>query len=151
VTISLDPSGDLGEIRLLVERYAGAVDSADHAAAAELFTADGELDMWFDPTNSEPTSRRRGHDEILTALGLLDRFVATQHVIGSCVIDVDGDRATGTTQCTAHHLERDSDGLIDRVLYINYIEQLARVDAHWRFSRRELRVKWTSVLPVESA
>jgi hypothetical protein len=37
------------------------------------------------------------------------------------------------------------------VLYITYVEQLVRVDARWRFARRELRVKWTSVLPVESA
>jgi uncharacterized protein (TIGR02246 family) len=151
MTVTLDPSGDLGEIRQLVERYAGAVDGGDHETAAELFTEDGEFDMWLDPTSPDPTSRRRGRDEIVAALGLLSRFVATQHVIASSVVDVDGDRAVGATQCTAHHIERDGDTLTDRVLHIAYAEQLARVDGRWRFARRELRVRWTSVLPVESA
>jgi ketosteroid isomerase-like protein len=151
MTTSLDPSGDLAEIRQLVERYAGAVDRADHSAATELFTEDGEFDMWLDPTDPKPTATRRGHAEIAASLALLDQFVATQHVIANSVIDVRGDSADGWTQCMAHHLARTEQGFTDQVLFINYVERLARVEGMWRFSRRELRVRWTSVLPVESA
>lgn len=151
MTLTLDPSGDLWEIRQLVERYAGAVDRRDPAAAADLFAPDAEFDMWLDPTTSDPTARRRGHEEILASIKLLDRFVATQHVIASSVIDVAGDTASGLTQCTAHHIEATGEGSIDRVLYLTYVEQLVRVEGRWRFARRELRVRWTSVLPVESA
>lgn len=144
-------AADQWEIRQLIERYAGAVDRSDGASAAELFATDGALEMWLDPTKPDPTSRRHGREEIGASLGLIDRFAATHHMIGSAVVTVDGDHATGSTQCAAHHLESDGAELIDRVLFINYLDEFRRVDGRWQIARRELKVKWTSVLPVESA
>jgi ketosteroid isomerase-like protein len=152
VTVSLDPVGDKWEIRLLIEAYASAVDRADGEAAAELFADDGELDMWLDPTRAEPTARRRGHDEIREALRQLEQFDATQHVIGNVWVDVevDGETASGETQCTAHHVKHGDANVTDTVLYMTYVDAFARVAGRWRFARRELRVRWTSLLPVES-
>lgn len=150
MTTSLDPSGDLAEVRQLVERYAAAVDRRDPAAAAELFTESGEFELWLEPAGAAPTVSRHGRAEIAAALSGLDRYRATHHEIANIDIDVSGDTASGWTQCTAHHLEPVADRLVDRVLYLSYAERLARVDGRWRFARRVLRVKWVSVLPVES-
>jgi uncharacterized protein (TIGR02246 family) len=148
MTESLDPSGDQWEIRQLVERYANAADRADGDAAAALFTDDGEFEVWLDPAGSEPHTMR-GRVEIAAAVGSVSAYRSTQHVIANSVVDIDGDRAHGETRCTAHHVETPDNGGHDRVLYIRYLDAFARVDGRWRFSRRELRVQWVSIQPVE--
>lgn len=150
MTESLDPLGDQWEIRQLVERYASAVDRGDGEAAAALFAADAAFEMWLDPTKDGPSSTRQGPAEIATAInGLRDNYL-TQHLIGSCVVDVDGDHASGLTQCTAHHVRLGEAKPRDEVMYLTYDERLARVDGRWRFTRRVLRARWTAVHPVES-
>jgi ketosteroid isomerase-like protein len=150
MTQSLDPSGDQSEIRQLVERYASGADRADGEAVAALFTEAGELEMWLEPASAEPASRR-GHAAIAEAIGLLADFDATQHVISSSVVDLDGtDVAHGETRCTAHHVKNSPDGAHDTVLFITYLDRFERDEGRWRIGRRELRVQWTSVLPVES-
>jgi ketosteroid isomerase-like protein len=148
MTESLDPSGDQWEIRQLVERYANVADRADGAAAAALFTEDGEFEVWLDPAGGEPHSMR-GRVEIAAAVSSVSSYQATQHVIANSVADIDGDRAKGETNCTAHHVETQANGGHDRVLYIRYVDAFARVGGRWRFSRRELRVRWVSIQPVE--
>ena len=149
MTDSLDPSGDQWEIRQLVEAYAAAADRLDGAGLAALFTDDGVLEPWLDPTRDAPTGIRRGHAEIAAAIDALSHYQATQHTIASSVATIDGDRATGESRCVAHHVEPPPDGR-DRVLYIRYDDQLARVDGRWRFRRRQVHVQWVSIQPVES-
>lgn len=152
MTESLDPFGDQWEIRQVIERYASAVDRGDGAAAAALFTDDGEFEIWLDPTQDQPTSTRRGPAEITAAINGLRGNYLTQHVIASSVIDVnvDDDHANGITQCTAHHVKLGDAEPRDEVMHLSYDEQLARVEGHWRFTRRVLRARWTAVHPVES-
>jgi ketosteroid isomerase-like protein len=149
MTESLDPTGDQWEIRQLVERYAAAADRADGETAAALFTEDGEFAVWLDPTRDESRSMR-GHAEIAAAVSSVSSYRATHHTIASCVASIDGDRASGETRCVAHHVETAGSDFRDRVLYIRYGEAFARVDGRWRFTRRELRVQWVSIQPVES-
>jgi ketosteroid isomerase-like protein len=148
MTESLDPSGDQWEIRQLVERYASAADRADGEAAAALFTENGEFEVWLDPAGGE-SHAMRGQSEIAAAVGQVSAYRATQHVIANSVADIDGDRAQGQTRCTAHHVETPDNGGHDRVLYIRYDDEFARVDGRWRYGRRELRVQWVSIQPVE--
>lgn len=145
-----DPFRDRWEIRQLVEQYAGAVDRGDGDAAGDLFTADGELRMWLDPTLDEPTAIRRGRGEIAAAINGLRSTHLTQHVIANCVVDVDGDSAVGETRCTAHHVRTGDVEPRDEVLAITYVERLAYAGERWRFASRELRVQWTSIQQVES-
>jgi ketosteroid isomerase-like protein len=149
MTESLDPAGDQWEIRQLVERYAAAADHADGETAAALFTEDGEFAVWLDPTRDESRSMR-GHTEIAAAVSSISSYRATHHTIASCVASIDGDRASGETRCVAHHVETAGSDLRDRVLYIRYDEAFARVEGRWRFTRRDLRVQWVSIQPVES-
>jgi ketosteroid isomerase-like protein len=149
MTESLDPSGDKWEIRQLVETYAAAADRADGAGLAALFTDDGVLEVWMDPTSQVPTGIRRGHAEITTAVNGIASYLATHHTIASSVATISGDRAEGQTRCVGHHIEAPPD-VRDRVLYIRYDEQFARVDGRWRFTRREVHVQWVAIQPVES-
>jgi uncharacterized protein (TIGR02246 family) len=148
--MSLDPSGDGWEIRQLIERYANGADRADGEAVASLFAEDGELVIWLDPQNAQPTSTRKGHADIAEAIGRLDEYRATQHVISNSAVDIGGDRATGDTRCTAHHVRDQDHGPQDHILFIRYVDEFVRIEGRWRIARRELRVQWVSTRHVES-
>jgi len=139
-------SRDLHE---LVEHYAQAVDRADGAAVAALFADDGVLALWMDPGSPEQTGEMVGPKQIATVGDSLRRYVATHHTISSHTSVVDGMRATGETLCTAHHVEDAGAKRRDRVLYLRYTDSFVRTTDGWRFARRELRVQWSSVLPVD--
>lgn len=137
------------ELQELVERYAQAVDRADGAAVAALFTEDGALVLFMDPATGEPTGERRGRGEIAEAVGGISRYAATHHTVSSHSSHVERLGATGETLCTAHHLSDEGGKRTDRVHYIRYLDTFARPGAEWLFSRREVHVQWTSTLPVD--
>jgi uncharacterized protein (TIGR02246 family) len=137
------------EIQELVERYAQAVDRADGAAVAALFTDDGVLALYMDPSTTDSTGQRQGRAEIAEAIDGISRFVATHHTISSHSSHVERVGATGETLCTAHHVSDEGGKRTDRVHYIRYLDTYARPGAEWLISRREVRVQWTSTLPVD--
>lgn len=140
---------DRAEIRQLIERYAGYADARSAGKVADLFAADGELVVWLDP-NVEQPSMRRGRPAIAEAIGFLDRFHHTQHLIASSVIDVEPDAAAAhaETQCTAHHLTVEGAEASDWTVYLRYSDDFARIDGTWLIARRELRTMWTTTTPV---
>jgi len=137
------------DIRALIEAYASFADARNAEAVSKLFADDGELLVWLEPTAPEP-SVRRGRSAIAEAIGFLDRFHHTQHVIASSVIDIDPDAATGhaETECTAHHLSGDGADRTDWTVYLRYSDDFTRIDGQWLFARRELRAKWSTTTPV---
>ncbi|HVU60568.1 MAG TPA: SgcJ/EcaC family oxidoreductase [Mycobacteriales bacterium] len=142
---------DRWEIRLLVEHYASAADRADGAAASELFTDDGEFLMWLDPNVEDPTSHRRGHEEIAAAIDRIRDYSHTHHTIGShAVLELHDNHAHGETRCEAHHLVGAPPNVNDHVMFAFYRDDYVKQDGRWRFRRRELRVNWISILPVGS-
>jgi ketosteroid isomerase-like protein len=145
-------SDDALALRGLVEAYALAVDRADGATVAGLFVDDGVLALWIDPGTSEQTGGRRGRDAIAAAVDGIARYRATHHTISASAWTVDGDTARGETTCAAHHVEPDGEGSSsnrDRVLFIRYTDECRRTADGWRLARREVRVQWITVLPVD--
>jgi ketosteroid isomerase-like protein len=136
------------ELHELVEHYAQAVDRADGAAVAALFAEDGVLALWMDPGSTKQTGEMVGPKQVATVGDGLRRYVATHHTISSHTSVIDGMHATGETLCTAHHVEKAGGKQQDRVLYLRYSDSFTRTTEGWRFSRREVRVQWESVLPV---
>ena len=139
---------DRQALRELVDAYALAVDHADGAAVAALFTSDGVLATWMDPASGESTGERIGREKIQAAVDGVARYHATHHTISATRSVIDGDRATGETTCEAHHVEGSPPDARDRVLHIRYTDTFARTDDGWRFTRREVRVRWVAILPV---
>lgn len=139
-------AADEWAIRQLVERYASAADNREGEAAAALFTADGGFEMWMTPGAGESTYLRTGRTEIAAAINSIRHWDATHHVIANSAAEIDGDTARSRTQCVAHHLK---DGT-DEVMFIRYLDDLARTDGEWLITRRELHVQWKSRQPVET-
>ena len=127
-------------LRELAERYARAVDRRDWALAETLFTRDCVL--------VGPGYELVGRDAILAGLRRIDQFRATQHSVHNQLVEVDGERASGETYCTAHHVyERDGR---PRMLDwgIRYQDRCVREGGAWRYARRELLLDWAQDLPL---
>jgi ketosteroid isomerase-like protein len=129
-------------LRELAYRYARAVDRRDWALAGELFTEGCVL--------LGPGYELVGRDAILAGLRRIDQFRATQHSVHNQLVEVTGDRATGETYCTAHHLY-ERGGRVRKLSWgIRYQDRCARQDGAWRYERRELLLDWSQDLPLES-
>lgn len=131
---------DQWEISDLLYRYAAAVDSRDANALADCFTSDMVL--------AGPGFELREHviDGVMAGL---QPFVWTQHNLFNPRYRIDGDRAEGTVNCIASHVLSTESGHEKLDWYIQYHDQLQRVDGQWRLSQRRLQVEWTSRMPVQ--
>lgn len=86
-------------------------------------------------------------------LGSIDHlthaFKATRHLVHNQTVEVDGDRASGETVCTAEHRMTGPDGGDVLMCWaIRYQDQWRRDGGAWRFTRRELIVDWEELRPV---
>jgi hypothetical protein len=106
--------------------------------------------MWLTPGTAESTYLRTGRTEIAAAINSIRHWDATHHVIANSAAEIDGDTARSRTQCVAHHLKHGDGESHDEVMFIRYLDDLARTDGEWLITRRELHVQWTSRQPVET-
>lgn len=127
---------DRRRITALSHRYATGVDDRRYADVAALFGAAGVLE----PT---PGVTRTGAEAIEAALGNLDRYDHTFHLLGQISVDEADGEVTGLTYCIAHHFRADpvSGGTTDHVMYIRYRDRF-EFDRGWRFAHRRLDVSW---------
>jgi uncharacterized protein (TIGR02246 family) len=138
----LDDSADRVELRALVDRYAVAADTRDRAGFAGVFTADGVLDIGAD-------GGLVGPDAIPAPLDYLDaHYTRTMHFVGTHDVVLDGDRATGTVYCLAHHLWARDDETIVSCMAMRYFDRYVRTDDGWRIAHRGMSVDWQEDRPV---
>ena len=139
-------------LQMLVRRYAEIVDTRTFDAFDEVFTTEAELETG--------NGRRVGLDEIRAAMQGLHRYEATDHRVGASTFTVDGERATGTVECEAHHWSTNGSGhRTDRVMTITYTtvtsRRLQAGGSHtddWTSTASTSRRRWTqdSVTPARS-
>src|SRR2546421_12505330 len=91
-------------IRELVDAYAHCADRRLAEKQKSLFTEDTHFVVYMDGQGSEPTRVIDGREGLTPVFQDLNRYEATQHFNGQSTIALDGDRATGESYCTAHHL-----------------------------------------------
>src|SRR5690606_2705243 len=86
---------DRAAIEDLLARYAHGCDARDLAAIGDCFTLDAQAEY-------SGVRLARGLTHILAHLAGLSALAASQHVIGSVSVTVDGDRATARSYAVAH-------------------------------------------------
>lgn len=125
--------GDHEQIRALTTLYAKSLDRRDYAALKNVFTPDA-IGVYGGKTYN-------GIDE-LTGLMVhaLTQCAATQHLLGSQDIQVDGDSATASTYLQAIHVGVNP-GFEGKMMtfYGEYVDKLVRTKDGWRIARRELK------------
>jgi uncharacterized protein (TIGR02246 family) len=134
---------DRAALRDLVDAYARHVDRGDAEAVASLFTDDGRLVSRLHNAAAGAPIVRQGRTDIATALVAgLDRYIATTHIVGGQVLDIDGDGATGETVCLAHHVYESAGKRRMLVMAVRYADTYARQPEGWGFAERQLRLDW---------
>lgn len=119
---------DKQAIQELMAHYADRIDANDPEGAARCFAEDGIGIYW-----GETVGRRAIADRLS---GILDRFHATSHHLSNVQIRLNGDRATAQSYVYAFH--RMADTMEAMHVWGRWVDELARIDGEWLFTRREV-------------
>jgi ketosteroid isomerase-like protein len=133
---------DRDEILNLIMRYAVAVDTRDFDGVAGCFTEDATAR--YSGVELDP-----GVKPIIAHISGIAAFPASQHVFGSSVVDVNGDRAHSVSYATAYLVGAVDGGheVISRGLI--YTDDLVKTAAGWRIKRRVHQPVWSTTGPCD--
>ena len=114
------------EIRGLVARYADAVSRRDEKAFAATFATDGEWQLLGNVAE--------GREKVVALWkALMANFPFVVQLATGGIIDVDGDRATGTWYITEHNRGKKGSGMLAIGIYR---DDYTREEGRWCFARR---------------
>jgi len=120
-------------------RYAAGVDERDMDLYRGCF-ADDVVVVGMAP---EPV---RGADAWMAFVtNALERYGATQHMLGPTLATVRGDEASARTDVQALHVLKDAPGTIF-TLWATYKTDMRRIDGAWKIVRHELVSRTTHTL-----
>lgn len=128
---------DEREIRRLATTYARSVDTGDVEGFLAIFADDAVLEgagFRYDTRAALAEVPRK----------VQRKYLKAWHTLLNSIIDVDGDRASGTTYSLAYHLTPAAEGRANcYVMAITYSDDYRRTADGWRIERRRLNVEWT--------
>ena len=130
---------DRARIADLLARYCRALDDHEWDTVAACFLADAVF--------SHPGGAAEGAAAIVApARAALTPLTASQHLLGTVVIDLDGDRAAATSYFQAQHVRDGAGGDGgDGDTYLiagTYHDDLVRTEGGWRIERRHQTYTW---------
>jgi ketosteroid isomerase-like protein len=133
---------DKQEIRDLLATYCRGIDRLDADLVASVYHDDAYDD--------HGTFKGSGKEFAKSVVVGLARFERTMHVIGNCLVDVDGDAARAETYCVAYHRTRAEDGpqkdFVAGVRYVDHLER--RGGGPWLIAKRVVVMEWTRWDPI---
>jgi len=121
---------DLEAIRDLARRYAHCVWQKDVDGAIDLFADDAVMDMGDRPAIE-------GREALLAEYRATFHLSTFKPFVHNHVIDLDGDRATGTVYLD---LRASAEGT-PMIGYGHYIDHYVRTAKGWKFARRQLTME----------
>ena len=120
----------------LTARYCWAIDSLDRLALERVFLPDATAILG--------SGLITGFDAIWVRInGALSPLDTSQHVLGSHIVEVDGDQATSRCYFVAQHVRTAADGGPHYVVAGKYVDDVVRTDDGWRIKHRVLTTIWT--------
>lgn len=156
---------DEAAIRRLALDYAATADRGDGAAFAALFADGAVLAVPDYPRDLRPVVERTGPEALGLIPSALRRYDHTWHQMAGSELAFAAESeaeptggaaarpdASGTVDCIAHHLRRnggpDDRTGVDTVWYIRYHDEYRRIGTEWKFTRRELHLRWVEERPA---
>jgi 3-phenylpropionate/cinnamic acid dioxygenase small subunit len=128
------------EIADLLHGYADAVDARDWVGVAALFIPGAEADYGDLGGLQQGTAAIIGH-----CAGALERFAATQHLIGNVRISFATEGCSATTTCSFLAVHLRHGGADPFVVGGRYNDEVILTPDGWRIARRQLRPIWRGV------
>lgn len=138
--MELQEIGDRMEIQDLMVAYCYAIDNRDWDALDAVFTPDAIIDY------SEMVGVKGTLPEIKVFLASsMGAVQASQHIISTSQIAIDGDRAHGRTICT-NPMALQPDGHV-MIVGLWYRDEFVRTAEGWRISSRYEQNSWRYNVP----
>ena len=123
------------EVADLCAEYAFALDRRDWAALRACFTDA--------PVFVHPGGRVEGVDGIVErARGALEPLDASQHLLGTIVVEVEGDNASSICYFQAQHVRAGTPGGDTYLIAGSYADRLVRTPQGWRIAERVQLYLW---------
>ncbi|MEM9131166.1 MAG: nuclear transport factor 2 family protein [Actinomycetota bacterium] len=123
----------------LTHAYCWALDDKDYEALRSVFAVDATAELG--------SGGQTGIDEIIGRVSsALAQFVTTQHLVGSHLIELDGDDATGRCYLQAQQVTAPGDGADQPTHYLvgaTYRDRYRRTDVGWRIVERAIIPTWS--------
>lgn len=129
-------------IRELIDQYAYCADTRDAQGQMALFTQDTRFVVFMDAKSAVPTQTITKRDDLFPVFDNLNTYKATMHFNGQSTVKLQGDRATGTTYCMAHHLTVEATLQKLMIAAIRYHDIFVKQNGQWLFAERKLLVDW---------
>lgn len=114
--------------------YSRGIDRCDLDALHRVFWPDAVADY-----GSGPEDAHAWCAGVVRALATMAR---TQHALSNMLIELEGERATAETYCTAYHELSGPDGMVEMVVGGRYLDRLERRGAEWRVAERLYVMDW---------
>lgn len=128
---------DRAEIAERIARLAYAQDDKDWAAVGAAYAPDAVY--------LHPGGRLEGADEIVDRTrAALDALDASQHLIGSVTVEVEGDTAASLAYFQAQHVRAGTPGGDLYTIAGSYADRWMRTPDGWRISARTQTYHWRS-------
>jgi 3-phenylpropionate/cinnamic acid dioxygenase small subunit len=132
---------DARAVHDLVVRYALALDARDWGLLESCFLPDATYTF----PGGESPDRAAIVDRCARALTRLD---ASQHLVGTIDVRVDGDEATATAYFQAQHVKRGTPGGDLFIVAGTYRDRVVRTPDGWRIAHRDQSYTWTDGNPA---
>jgi hypothetical protein len=136
-----DTTSDRVALRDLVQAYAEGCDTRNADLLRTCFADGATLTVHWVDRDATTMTFPAGADQIPAGLA---RYDLTFHFIGNHRVQIDGDHATGTTYCFAHHVT----GTDDHMMAIRYEDTYRRETGGWKIVERHLRHLWNEATTV---
>ena len=88
-------------IRELVEAYAHCADRRDVQGQMSLFNPETHFIVFMDTKSSQPSMDLQRREDLAPVFADLKKYQATTHFLGQSTLVLNGDQATGETDCLA--------------------------------------------------
>lgn len=132
---------DIVELKQLAFRCADAIDACDADRFVAVFAPEARMHIYH-PDAVESFADYSGHEQLQAIPARMrNAFAQTMHIITNHLIEMDGDRASGTILCTARHLTLDRENTMN--VMTRYVDRYERIGSDWKIVDREIRFLWS--------
>lgn len=135
----LEIAADKLECSEIVARMARGIDRCDAEIVRDCFHTDA--------TDDHGLFQGTAADFVEWVMPLLATMKRTQHMIGQCLIETEGDHAVGESYFVAHHTIATPDGDILMIAAGRYLDRFERREGKWKISHRHAVYDWNSTQP----
>src|SRR6201982_65207 len=130
-------------IRELFDAYAHCADRRDAEGQKALFTTDTRFAVYMSGPGTEPSYVLEGREALTPVFADLNRYEATTHFNGQSTVVLNGERATGESYTSAHHLYTADGERKIMIASLRYLDTFVKIDGAWLFAERNLILDWS--------